>query len=144
MSVIHQVTPTFSVAGQLRPEDVARAAAAGFKVVVNNRPTGEEPNQPSDHAMRAAAEAAGMAYHALPFAGPPPPATVAAMAALLEATREPILAYCRSGRRSILAWGMAQALCGALRPEEIIALGAKAGYDLADARRALETLSPKP
>lgn len=144
MSVIHHVTPTFSVAGQLRPEDMACAAAAGFMVVVNNRPEGEEPNQPTEDAIRAAAEAAGMAYHALPFAGPPPPATVAAMAALLEGTRGPVLAYCRSGRRSIMAWGTAQALRGALRPEEIIALGAKAGYDLSDARHALETLSPKP
>lgn len=144
MSVIHHVTPAFSVAGQLRPEDMARAAAAGFRVIVKNRPEGEEPNQPSEAAIRAAAEAAGMAYHALPFSGPPPPATVAAMAALLEEAHGPVLAYCRSGRRSMTAWAMAQALCGALRPEEIIALGAEAGYDLSDARHALETLSPKP
>lgn len=144
MSVIQHVTPTFSVAGQLQPHEVARAAEAGFKVLVKNRPEGEEPNQPSEAAIRAAAEAAGMAYHALPFSGPPPPATVAAMAALLEGTRGPVLAYCRSGRRSIMAWGMAQALSGALRPQEIIALSAKAGYDLGDARRALEALSPKP
>jgi hypothetical protein len=38
---------------------------------------------------------------------------------------------------------MAQALTGERRPDEIIALAAKAGYDLEGARGALETLAPK-
>jgi hypothetical protein len=38
---------------------------------------------------------------------------------------------------------MAQALSGSRRPDEIIALAAKAGYDLEGARGALETLAPK-
>lgn len=143
MTDFQRVTPDFAVAGQLGPADFARAAAAGFKTLVNNRPEGEAPGQPSEAEVKAAATAAGLTYRSVPFAGPPPPGAVAATAELLEEAPGPVLAYCRTGRRSITAWAMAQALSGERRPNEIIALAAKAGYDLEGARGALETLAPK-
>jgi uncharacterized protein (TIGR01244 family) len=143
MSEFRRVTPDFAVAAQLAPEDLARAAAEGFRVVVKNRPEGEEPGQPSEGEIRAAAQAAGLEYRALPFTGPPPPGVVGQTAEMLEKAAGPVLAYCRTGRRSITAWAMAQALAGARRPDEIIALAARAGYDLEGARGALETLAPR-
>jgi uncharacterized protein (TIGR01244 family) len=143
MTEFREVIPDFSVAAQLSAEDIKRAAENGFKTILNNRPEGEEPDQPSDAQMKAAVEAAGMSYRALPFAGPPPPAVVAETAAFLEEASGPVLAYCRSGRRSISAWAMAQALSGARPPDEIIALAGRAGYDLEGARQAFETLAPK-
>lgn len=143
MTDFQRVTSDFAVAGQLNPGDFARAAAAGFKTVVNNRPEGEEAGQPSEAEVKAAAAAAGLTYRSVPFAGAPPPGAVAATAELLEEAAGPVLAYCRTGRRSITAWAMAQALSGERRPNEIIALAAKAGYDLEGARGALETLAPR-
>lgn len=143
MTEFREVNPDFWVAAQLSVEDIKRAAENGFKTILNNRPEGEDPDQPSGAQMKAAVEAAGMTYRALPFAGPPPPGIVAETAALLEEARGPVLAYCRSGRRSIGAWAMAQALSGARTPDEIIALAGRAGYDLAGTRQALETLAPK-
>jgi uncharacterized protein (TIGR01244 family) len=143
MTQFHRVTPNFAVAGQLQAEDVTRAAADGFKMVVSNRPDGEEPGQPSGAEIMAAAEAAGLAFTALPYTGQAPPGVVAETAALLDETNGPILAYCRTGRRSITAWALAQALAGGHTPDEIIALAAKAGYDLGGARGALDTLAPK-
>jgi sulfide:quinone oxidoreductase len=143
MTEFREVIPDFSVAGQLSVEDIRRAAGNGFKTIVNNRPDGEAPDQPRANEIRAAAEAAGMTYRELPFTGPPPPGVVAETAALLEEAPGPILAFCASGRRSMGAWAMAQALAGARRPDEIIALAAKAGYDLSGARGALETLAPR-
>jgi uncharacterized protein (TIGR01244 family) len=61
----------------------------------------------------------------------------------LDEANGPVLAYCRSGTRSITAWDLAQALAGSHTPDEIIALAQKAGYDLSGARGALETLAPK-
>lgn len=144
MTEFHRVTPNFAVAGQVTFDDISRAAADGFKVLVINRPEGEDPDQPKLAEIRAAAEAAGLQFHALPFTGPPPPATVGETAEILEAAPGPVLAYCRTGRRSIMAWAMAEALAGNLAPDEIIAAAAKAGYDLAGARGALDTLAPKP
>lgn len=144
MTEFRRVTPQFTVAGQLDAADIFRAAAEGYRTVVVNRPDNEDPGQPSSAALKAAAEAAGMQFHLIPFSGgPPPPKAVAETAALLEEAPGPVLAYCRTGKRSILAWALAQALAGALRPDEVIALVAKAGYDLEGARGALETLAPK-
>jgi len=143
MTEFREVNPDFWVAEQLSVEDIARAAANGFKTIVNNRPENEEVGQPSDAEMKAAVERAGMSYRVLPFAGPPPPGIVSETAALLERAQGPILAYCRSGRRSITAWALAQALSGTRTPDEIVALAAKAGYDLSSAKQALQTLAPK-
>lgn len=144
MTDFHHVTPNFAVAGQLTDVDFVRAAAAGFQAVVNNRPDGEAPDQTPGASARAAAEAAGLTYHALPFKGVPGPAIVAEMTALLEANRaRAVLAYCRTGTRSITAWAMSQALSGARGVDEVIALAAGAGYDLSGTRGALERLSPR-
>lgn len=144
MTEFIRVTPDFSVAGQIRPEDVARAQDAGFKVIVVNRPDGEAADQTPGARIRQAVELAGLAFHSLPFAGPPPPNVVAETALLLENAPGPVLAYCRSGRRSITAWGLAQALRGAMRPDAIVAAAAGAGYDLAPFKDVLETLAPPP
>jgi sulfide:quinone oxidoreductase len=89
-----------------------------------------------------AARAAGLAYQALQFTGAPPPGVVAEVAALLDQRPGPVLAYCRTGARSLTAWAMAQALCGARAPDEIIALAKNAGYDLAGIRGVLARLAP--
>jgi len=143
MTEYRRVTPEFAVAGQLELADVARAASEGFKVLVSNRPDGEDLGQPTTAEMKAAAEAAGMVFWSLPYTGPTPPGVVGETATLLEGATGPVLAYCRTGRRSIMAWALAQALAGAKRPDEIIALAGKAGYDLQGARGALDTLAPK-
>jgi uncharacterized protein (TIGR01244 family) len=143
MSVIREVTPDFSVAGQIDATNVAEIAARGFKLLVNNRPDREEPGQPTAAEIEAAAKAAGLAFLNLPYSGQTPPNVVAETARLLEEAPGPVLAYCRTGTRSIKAWALAAALTGTKRPDEIIALAAKAGYDLEGARGALVTLAPK-
>lgn len=143
MTEFRSVTPEFAVAGQIELVDIARAAAEGYAVLICNRPEGEDPGQPSEAEIKAAAEAAGLKYQSLPYTGQTPPGIVAETAMLLDETNGPVLAYCRTGKRSIMAWALAQALSGTRRPDEIIALAAKAGYDLGGARGALETLAPK-
>lgn len=143
MTAFRQITPDFSVAGQIDATDVQRLAELGFKTIVNNRPDREEPSQPSAAEIKAAAEAAGLRFLNLSYAGQPSPGVVAEMAALLEDASGPVLAYCRTGTRSTKAWALAAALSGTKRPDEIIALAAKAGYDLEGVRGALETLAPK-
>jgi uncharacterized protein (TIGR01244 family) len=142
MSTIHQVTPDFFVAPQLSPADISAAAALGVKLIINNRPEGESADQTAGAEMKAAAEAAGIEYRALPFVMPPPPAVVGQTAEMLADAPGPVLAYCRTGTRSVTAWAMAQALEGERSPDELIALAGKAGYDLNGARGALEQLAP--
>ena len=42
----------------------------------------------------------------------------------------PILAFCRSGTRSIVTWSLGQAASGARSRQELADLGRAAGYDL--------------
>jgi len=144
MTEFRRVTPDFAVAGQLNPGDMAQAASDGFTLIVNNRPDGEAPGQPAEAEMKAAAEAAGLKFRSLPYRGQTPPGIVAETALLLDETNGPVLAYCRTGNRSIMAWALAQALAGIRQPDEIISVAAKAGYDLEGVRAALATLAPKP
>lgn len=141
MPDIRRIDDQISVAPQLWPEEMVEVAALGFKGVVNNRPDDEEPGQPGDAEMREAAEAAGLAYTAIPIthAGFSHP-QIDAMAAALAAADGPVLAYCRSGTRSCNLWALTTAKAGG-DPEAITAKGAGAGYNLAGIRPMLDALS---
>jgi len=114
------------VSGQIGPEDVGRAA--GIAVIVNNRPDGEEPGQPSSAQIEAAARDAGLAYHHIPVAGAISPDAIERVAALLE-EGSGMLLFCRSGTRSAYLWALAERRRGA-DGEALIARAAEAGYDL--------------
>jgi uncharacterized protein (TIGR01244 family) len=128
---------TISVFGQIEPEDVAAAKAQGFTTIVNNRPEGEQPGQPTGAEIEAAAKAAGLDYVAIPvdhsgFAE----WQVTAMADALETAKGPVLAFCRSGTRSTFLWALARKRLGD-EGEPLIAKAAGAGYDLSSIRPVL-------
>jgi len=106
---ITSVTDTFGVAPQLDEAEMAEVKALGYTTVINNRPDGE-PGHPTDSAsLQAAAEAQGLAYVHMPVFGMNFPAdTVAEMQSALAA-HDKVLAFCRTGNRSINTWARAQA-----------------------------------
>ena len=128
-----KISETIAVSGQIGPEHVADIAAAGYRVLINNRPDGEEPGQPSSAAIAAAAELAGLVYHYLPitaasFPGP----DVERMGLLLDDSAGPVLAYCRSGTRCANLWVASRTADErALANEHVRSLG----YDLSMAAR---------
>ena len=125
---IRPVTERFAVASQLSPDDVA-GLAGRYVLLINNRPDGEETGQPCGEEIEAAAQAAGLAYAAVPIAGLPGPGEIAAVRDAVAAADGPVLAFCRSGMRSIVAWAAGEADQGRA-PDELRRLGADAGYDL--------------
>ena len=129
--------PSISVFGQIEPEDVAAAKAQGFTLLINNRPDGEQPGQPTSAEVEAAARAAGLDYVAIPvdhsgFAE----WQVTAMADALSQADGPVLAFCRSGTRSTFLWALARHKLGD-ESEGLIAKAAGAGYDLSAIRPIL-------
>jgi uncharacterized protein (TIGR01244 family) len=133
MTEFRKVTDDFSVAPQIAIGDLARAAEAGFALVINNRPDGEAADQPTGAEIESAARAAGLDYAFIPVRGAPTPEQVAAERAVLATARGPVLAFCRSGTRSITTWSLGEAGAGARSRDELVKLGAAAGYDLANA-----------
>jgi len=127
---IRPLTETYAVSPQITPEDMADIKAAGFALVIDNRPDAEVGPELSSDAMAAAAAAAGLAFIANPFA---PTAfsmdLVVAQAEAIGGAKGPVLAYCASGNRSSVLWAMTQAQAGA-DPEALIAAAAQHGYDL--------------
>ena len=82
-------------------------------MLVNNRPDGEEPDQPLAGEIEAAAAQAGIAYRFVPIMRGIGPADVEAMQeAMREAGDGKLLAFCRSGTRSALACALAQREAG--------------------------------
>ena len=130
MSDFRHVTDELSVAPQISVDDVAEAARLGFKLIINNRPDGEAPGQPTSAEIEAAATAAGLKYVHIPVVGGPTAAQVEAERALLAEAPGPVLAFCRSGTRSIVTWSIGQAQAGAMSRGDLIGLGREAGYDL--------------
>jgi uncharacterized protein (TIGR01244 family) len=60
MTDFRQVTDSYAVSPQIELGDIAKAKADGFVMVINNRPDGEAPDQPSTAQMEAAAKEAGL------------------------------------------------------------------------------------
>jgi uncharacterized protein (TIGR01244 family) len=128
-----QLDPTTFVSGQIAPEEIA---SLGVTTLINNRPDGEEPGQPSSDVIAAAAEAAGIDYRHIPVAGGIAQPQVAQMADALAQARGPVLAFCRSGTRSTYLWALARARLGD-DAEALTAKAAAAGYDLSPIRAFL-------
>jgi uncharacterized protein (TIGR01244 family) len=130
MTEFRRVTDQLSVSPQIQPGDVAAASQQGFRTIINNRPDGEEPGQPTSSQMEAAAAAEGLAYVHIPVRGGPTPEQVEAVRRITEEAEGPILAFCRSGTRSIVTWSLGQAESGARPTSQLVELGRAAGYDL--------------
>jgi len=130
MSDFRRVTDDFSTAPQISVADVAEAARQGFTTIINNRPDGEDPDAPQSADIAAAAKAASLNYIHIPVRGGPGPAEVEAVKQVIDAADGPVLAFCRSGTRSIVTWSIGQATSGAMSRGELTDLGRAAGYDL--------------
>ena len=130
MTDFRRVTDQLSVSPQLQVADVDAAAEQGFRTIINNRPDGEDPTQPSGSEIEAAAVNAGLSYYHIPVRGGPTPEQVETTQKVFETAPGPVLAFCRSGTRSIVTWSLAQAASGARSRDELVSLGRQAGYDL--------------
>lgn len=139
--MIRKINDSISVAPQIAVEHVSEIAAAGYTTIVNNRPDDEDAGQPSGDAIRAAAEAAGLTYVAIPVthAGFSHP-QIDAMTQALTDSKGPVLAYCRSGTRSCNLWALAAAKAGR-NPNLLLAQAEDAGYDLRGIRPMLDALA---
>lgn len=125
-----QLTPLFSVSGQIAEEDVAAAARAGFRAIIDCRPDGEEAGQPSFADVSSWAAKHGLkAVHTPVTPSDIKGADVEKFARALDAAEGPVLGYCKSGKRAATLWALSQA--GRLDAAAILGAARGAGMDLA-------------
>ena len=129
-----RINENLSVSAQISAPEVAESAALGFTGVINNRPDNEEPGQPASDTMKSAATEAGLAYAHIPVRGPAiTEATVRTFQAALAESEGPVLAYCRSGTRSLTLWTLGEVLDGRMAKDDVVPFGIKHGFDLTGA-----------
>lgn len=108
---INALSSTVSVSPQVEPSNMRAIRAGGFRMVLNNRPDGEEPGQPSSGELESAARQAGLDYRHIPVApGQLDLDDAAAFDDAVRSAKGPVLAFSRTGARSIRLWTAAQDL----------------------------------
>jgi sulfide:quinone oxidoreductase len=126
---VNHLTPDVAVSSQITANDIMALKDAGFRTIICNRPDGESTDQPLFGEIEIAAKRAGMGIFYLPVApGKASDQQAHEFDALLASQPAPVLAYCRTGMRSVTMWAMAQK--NRLPPADIVAMARKAGYDL--------------
>ena len=136
MNII-KITQHFFVSAQIGHGDAGIAAEPGIKTIICNRPDNEVTDQPFTQDLENAATDAGIDYLHVPVASNEiTDQNVVEFAAVYESAQGPILAFCRTGMRSIILWALAEA--ESLGVNTILAKAKAAGYDLTKLRPRLE------
>jgi uncharacterized protein (TIGR01244 family) len=141
MSDFRKLSAKMLASPQITPDDVTAAKAQGVTLIINNRPDGEDPSAPQGDEIATAAQAAGIAYLAIPIGHAGfSEVQVNQMVEAVSANEGPVLGYCRSGTRSTFLWALAQAKLGG-NPDEIAAAAMQAGYDITPIRPMVDMLA---
>ena len=128
---IKSVNAHISVSPQINAHDVSTLHELGFKSIICNRPDGEGADQPGFHEIKLAADELGIQCAYLPVVtGKVTDKNGTEFEALMNELPTPILAYCRSGTRSITLWALASSK--ELGYASILAQSKQAGYDLSN------------
>ena len=136
----HKLDEKLLVCGQITPEDIDQATSVGVRLIINNRPDGEEPGQPLSADLKAQAEALGIAYRHIPISGGNfDEASVTDFCNALASVDGLTLAFCRTGTRATTLWALSQA--GSRPTAAILGAANAAGYDLSQLRGRIEAAS---
>lgn len=140
MDQIAYLTPDFAVTGTLNEADFRIAAAMGFRSIINNRPDGEEADQLSGTDEARLAAEYGLGYRFIPAAKLDlfSDEVVGEMQSAMKSLKGPILAHCKAGMRSAIAWAAATSHTQPI--DDVLAKVAAAGFDFDFLRDDFEAL----
>jgi uncharacterized protein (TIGR01244 family) len=137
-ATVHPLTEAISISEQLIPGQLAELRERGFATIIDLRPDGEAAGQPDAAHMHEAARSNRMAFAYVPVPhGEIPASAVAALGKALAESPQPVLLYCRSGKRAARTWGLAEAARAGGADAEAILAAVKASGQSADDLRPL-------
>ncbi len=120
--------------GQLRTADFKQISAIHIATVVDLRPDGEALDETPSSEMNKLCNSHGIAFAYIPVPhGDIPPGQVDRLAAVLRDGKKPLLLYCRTGKRAIRTYCLAEASRTAGRSEpELSTIAKSAGFSIED------------
>ena len=126
---LNKITEKTTVSAQISAVDIDAINEAGIRAIICNRPDGEGADQPSFEEIASAAQMAGIETRYVPVqSGMVSDTDVDAFSNALKDLPRPVLAYCRTGMRSVTLWSLHEAK---KRPiSEILAATKSAGFDM--------------
>lgn len=127
-----RLTSKLLVSSQIAPEDLPSLDALGIRTIVCNRPDGEGASQPSAETLEQTARDLGMTFTSLPMTPKfeMREGDAARFGEILDGAQGEVLAFCRTGKRSVSMWARSQ--LGKLETAEIERVAAQSGFDVAD------------
>lgn len=126
---LKQVNQEFYVADQISQLDVAELANKGVKTIICNRPDGEGADQPNIIEIQEVASTHGIQVEYLPVvSGRVTDEQAEEFKSVYQAAQKPILAFCRTGTRSMTLWGLSQV--SGLSIDQMLLVSKMMGYDL--------------
>ena len=106
---INSINEKFSISEQIAISDIKVLAEMGVKILICNRPEGEEQNQLTNEQIINEARCCGIEFIHIPSPGRDIPQDALALFTKTFAERdEKIHAYCRTGTRSSIFWDLMQ------------------------------------
>jgi sulfide:quinone oxidoreductase len=136
-----RVNEDLAVSVQIACDQLEDLAKQGVTLLICNRPDGEEPNQPNFSEIQTRAAAVGIeALYQPVIPGQISDQAIVEFGNALLTANGKVLAYCRTGTRSITLWALSQAREGQ-NVDELLQAARDAGYDLAGIRDRLDQLS---
>lgn len=124
-----QIHDNFSVSEQITLDEMKILADDGVKTLICNRPDGEEPNQVKCSDIKAAAEENGINFVHIPVPGREiPEEALQDFLKVIDGCNDKIHAYCRTGTRSSIFWGLSHARNNTV--DEVLAKAESLGINL--------------
>lgn len=126
---LKQLNTEFLLSDQITQHDIEKIAEKGIKTILCNRPDGEGSDQPNIIEIHHVAAQYDIAVEYLPvISGQVTDEQAQAFKATYQNAKKPLLAFCRTGTRSITLWALSQGREQNL--EHTLITARTLGYDL--------------
>lgn len=127
---VTRISEKLSVSSQLNRDELSSLHRSGFKTLINNRPDGEDADQPGNKHEYDTALQGDLSYAFIPVTmNTITEADVRAFQTAIGKSDGPVLAHCKTGMRSLSLYLIGEVLDGRMSVEDVVPFGHQFGFD---------------